>query len=207
MSSSKRSLSEDTTFTTTPLGTKRQKREVFHTTAPSQPLDIYVFGSGENGELGLGASPRHGRDPTKVKRPRLNDLLPAKTVGVVQIAVGALHCVALTRDNRILTWGINDNGALGRETGWDEVMRDADALEEEESDVDEDVLNPKESTPTALDPSLFGESLKTFVQVAASHNASFVLTDDGAVYGWGTFRVSLRSLLYFNSRDLLIFSG
>jgi regulator of chromosome condensation len=59
--------------------------------APSQRLDVYVFGSGESGELGLGHLKRNGKVPTNVKRPRLNDLLDAETVGVIQLDVGGMR--------------------------------------------------------------------------------------------------------------------
>lgn len=36
---------------------------------------------------------------------------------VLQIACGGMHTVALTEDRRIFSWGVNDEGALGRETG------------------------------------------------------------------------------------------
>jgi len=64
---------------------------------PSQKLDIYVFGSGESGELGLGNLKRNGKAPTNVKRPRLNDLLDAKTVGIVQLDVGGMRKSQQTR--------------------------------------------------------------------------------------------------------------
>jgi regulator of chromosome condensation len=117
--------------------------------------------------------------PTDVQHPRINRLLDAKTVGVVQIAVGGMHCVALTQDQKVLTWGVNDNGALGRDTD----------LDSEDEDEDND-LSPKESTPTAIPTEFFGKGVKAFVQVVATDSASFALTLDGSVYGWGTFSVS-----------------
>lgn len=36
---------------------------------------------------------------------------------VLQIACGGMHTVALLEDGRIFSWGVNDEGALGRETG------------------------------------------------------------------------------------------
>jgi regulator of chromosome condensation len=67
------------------IPTKRQntKTTIAINKVPSQRLDIYVFGSGESGELGLGHLTRNGKTPTNVKRPRLNDLLDVKTLGVV----------------------------------------------------------------------------------------------------------------------------
>ncbi|WQF86363.1 Putative regulator of chromosome condensation 1/beta-lactamase-inhibitor protein II [Colletotrichum destructivum] len=156
--------------------------------APTQVLDVYVFGEGSSGELGLGSKKLDGKKVVDVKRPRLNPLLSAKDVGVVQIACGGMHVAALTKDNKILTWGVNDQGALGRDTNWDGGLRDADA-EEEEEDEDDSGINPRESTPTALGAEHFAPEAK-FTQVVASDSATFALTEDGRVYGWGTFRSS-----------------
>jgi alpha-tubulin suppressor-like RCC1 family protein len=41
--------------------------------------------------------------------------------GVTQIASGHTHCLALTRDGKVMSWGSNSTGELGvgtRETGW-----------------------------------------------------------------------------------------
>ncbi|PTB62356.1 RCC1/BLIP-II protein [Trichoderma citrinoviride] len=158
--------------------------------APTQILDIYVFGEGTSGELGLGSKRVNGKKPIDVKRPRLNENLSAKTVGVVQIACGGMHAVALTRDNKILTWGVNDQGALGRDTTWEGGLRDADKADDSDSEDEDDTgINPKESTPIALSEDNFAPGTK-FVQVVASDSASFALTEDGRVYGWGTFRSS-----------------
>ena len=35
---------------------------------------------------------------------------------VLQIACGGMHTAVLTKDGSIWTWGVNDEGALGRET-------------------------------------------------------------------------------------------
>lgn len=150
--------------------------------APQRALKLFVFGAGDGGELGLGPN---GRNASK---PRLNHLLdpadPSKP-HVAQFSCGGMHTVALTTDNRIVTWGVNDNGALGRHTAWEGVMRDAGA---ESSDEDDEMLNPHESTPTAISEGCFTRGTK-FVQVAAGDSCTFALTTTGTVYGWGTFRV------------------
>ena len=170
---------------------KRLKAAALNT-PPTEKLDIYVCGEGESGELGLGPKPIEGKKPTHVKRPRRNGLLDATTVGVVQIAAGGMHCVSLTHDQKIVTWGVNDNGALGRDTTWEAPTRDIDQESNSEDSDDEGDLSPKESTPIAIPKENFGKVIPTFVQVVASDSASFALTSEGLVYGWGTFRVSLR---------------
>lgn len=164
---------------------KRMKNEKTLNTRPTERLDIYVFGTGDNGELGLGHVVRNAKKPKRVLRPRLNDLLDPKTVGVVQIAVGGMHCAALTHDNKIYTWGVNDLGALGRDTTKERKEEDDDSDDEDDLDLD-----PKESTPTAIPSDSFPDGVE-FAQVVASDSATFAVTTTGSVYGWGTFTVSL----------------
>ncbi|KAI1458729.1 RCC1/BLIP-II [Annulohypoxylon moriforme] len=152
--------------------------------APSQRLKIYVFGEGGFGELGLGNQKHNGKKPMNVKRPRLNHNLLPDRVGVVQVACGGMHVVALTADNKILTWGVNDLKALGREVVFEDPGTDIDDDGEEYNGLDYG-----ESTPGEVDMSALGRIPK-FVQVAATDSASFALTDIGEVYGWGTFKGS-----------------
>lgn len=160
---------------------------------PTKKLDIFVFGEGSAGELGLGAKKYDGgKKPVDVKRPRLNHLLAALVIGVVQLAVGGMHCAAITHDNKIYTWGVNDQGALGREAKQEGKMKDLPKGDESDSDSDDEGegLNPSEAEPRPVDPEHFPEGTK-FAQIVASDSATFVVTDTGLVYGWGTFRVSL----------------
>ena len=152
--------------------------------APTKRLDIYVSGEGSQGELGLGS----GKGSMNALKPRLNPNLSATEVGVVQIAAGGMHCAALTHDNKVLTWGVNDEGALGRDTQWDGGMVDIDDNKSDASSEDIE-LNPKESTPGAVDFPDDAEDT-VFTQVTAGDSCTFALTSEGLVYGWGTFRVS-----------------
>ncbi|KIH86371.1 regulator of chromosome condensation [Sporothrix brasiliensis 5110] len=162
---------------------------------PTVVLDVLVFGDGEAGELGLGPH------VTGADSPTLNPFLSASTTttgatpafDTVQVACGGMHSVALTRDNLIVTWGVNDLGALGRDTSWDGGFRtisaagDGSGGDDSSDTSDDETLNPRESTPTAIPSTAFPEGTR-FVQVAAGDNCSFALTDAGAVYGWGAFR-------------------
>ena len=154
---------------------------------PTTKLDVFVYGEGSGGELGLGSA----GNVLDVKRPRLNPNLAADKVGVVQVAVGGMHCAALTHDNKIYTWGVNDQGALGRSTAWDGGMRDIDADEDSEDENDSG-LNPLESTPMAIPAESFPEGT-IFTQLACGDSSTFAVTDDGQVWGWGTFRVGFTS--------------
>ena len=195
--------------------TARRKRTHDETTqngpaineAPTQKLNVYVCGENSNGELGLGtATIARG-----VKRPRLNANLDMSTVGVVQLDCGGMHVIALTHgnhpqptrptsrtlahscpDNKVLTWGVNDNSALGRDTTWEVPTRDMDTEGSESEDSESpNGLNPFEASPAEVDWSqtALAENTK-FTHVAAGDSCSFAVTDDGYVYGWGTFRDS-----------------
>ncbi|KAL2007224.1 hypothetical protein VTN00DRAFT_8662 [Thermoascus crustaceus] len=66
-------------------------------------------------------------------------------------------------------------------------MRDIDAEDDPDSDDSDSGLNPRESPPTPIPMDRFPPGTK-IVQVAAGVSTTFVLTDEGLVYGWGTFR-------------------
>jgi regulator of chromosome condensation len=149
----------------------------------TEPLKVFVFGEGANGENGFGAT----RKAIDIKRPRYNELLTNHEV--VRVATGGMHVLALTKDNKILSWGVNDSGALGRDTKGGKVkLRDLDA-DDSDSDSEDETggLIDVEATPTAISADYFPPDT-TFVDIAAGDSCSFAITTEGAVYGWGTFR-------------------
>lgn len=180
-------------------------------TPPTQRLDVFCFGEGSNGELGLGAKHTRKQAVIDVKRPRLNKNLAADIVGVVALAIGGMHCLALTHDNKILSWGVNDSGALGRDSHSDEEkLRDADAADDgsdSDSEFDEDSgLNPNEANPGIIDLANFPEGTQ-FASIHAGDNMSFAVTTTGLVYGWGSFRVSPNSCNITFDFHILILIG
>ncbi|KAL4922642.1 regulator of chromosome condensation 1/beta-lactamase-inhibitor protein II [Aspergillus aurantiobrunneus] len=126
--------------------------------------------------LGLGDATRK----TEIPRPVLNPKLPTDTVGVVSLAVGGVHSAALTHDNRILTWAVNDEGALGRDTKLDPAQIKMRSQSESGSDDEDDEanLNLKEATPFPVDSSHFPANT-VFTQLAATDSATFALTAEG----------------------------
>ncbi|KAK6461026.1 pheromone response pathway [Scheffersomyces coipomensis] len=149
----------------------------------SEPLDIFVWGTGSMCELGLGPKSK------EVKRPRLNPLLTSEVLGdtkIVDFSVGGMHVLALDGKGRLWSWGGNDSGVLGRDTSQaKEVLRDADGAEDDDDEDGE--LNEEESTPKLVEnlPEIKGSKI---VQVSATDNLSAVLYDNGDVYAWGCFR-------------------
>ncbi|KAK1764429.1 regulator of chromosome condensation 1/beta-lactamase-inhibitor protein II [Phialemonium atrogriseum] len=162
--------------------TELEAGKIVHRWPRKRCLIVRVFGNGDNSELGLGPK------QTEALQPCINPYLDPNDPSnfrVVQLACGGMHTVALTLDNKLITWGVNDLNALGRDTRWDGKLRDIDA----DSDDEDGELNPLESTPTEIPADHFPPGTR-FVQVAAGDNCSFALTDTGLVYGWGTFRNS-----------------
>ncbi|KAK3938515.1 regulator of chromosome condensation 1/beta-lactamase-inhibitor protein II [Diplogelasinospora grovesii] len=163
--------------------------------APTQVLAVLVFGNGDAGELGLG--PAEQEAPRPCLNPFLNPDSPSALHHIVQLDCGGMHTIALTKDNKIVTWGVNDNGALGRDTDWEggglrdiEGDRDLEQVGASDPPPEQDgTLNPLESTPTPLPTDYFPSGTR-FVQVAAGDSCSLALTDTGLVYGWGTFKSS-----------------
>ncbi|CAJ2504358.1 Uu.00g117520.m01.CDS01 [Anthostomella pinea] len=163
---------------------------------PTERLQIMAFGSGECGELGLG--PKLQEKPRPFANPFLDGNAPG-AFHITQLDLGGMHTIALTDDNKIVTWGVNDRGPLGRDTTWDGGLRDVDA----ESDDDDEQLNPVESTPTQVPAGSFPPGT-VFVQVAAGDSCSFALTDTGLVCGWGTFLDAEAKPRFFFTGDKLV---
>ncbi|XP_074029211.1 E3 ubiquitin-protein ligase HERC2 [Leptinotarsa decemlineata] len=69
--------------------------------------DIWTWGKGDYFRLG------HGTDQ-HVRKPTVIDTLRGKKV--IHVAVGALHCLAVTDNGQVYAWGDNDHGQQGNGT-------------------------------------------------------------------------------------------
>lgn len=125
-----------------------------------------MFGDGDCGQLGL------GEEVTERLRP-----FPVSVGGqrVVQVAAGGMHTVALTEDSQVWTWGVNDEGALGRHTGG-ELWEKSGLASGEPGDA---------YTPGAV---ALPPAAAKVVQVSAGDSHTCALTETGAVWAWGTYR-------------------
>ncbi|XP_035993454.1 probable E3 ubiquitin-protein ligase HERC3 isoform X3 [Fundulus heteroclitus] len=124
-----------------------------HSMAINEQGQVFAWGAGEGGQLGLGAVEAAVRIPRLIKR--LCDH------SISQVMCGNQHCIALSRDGQLFTWGQNTNGQLGLGKG-----------------------EPSKLSPHPL-KSLAGIPL---AQITAGGDHSFALSLSGAVFGWGKNR-------------------
>jgi len=126
---------------------------------PVEPASVYAFGDGISGQLGLGP------DVTEKGRPALISTLK----NIIEVEAGGMHSVCLTSDFKVVTFGCNDEGALGRPT----------------------TKEGSESVPGEVE--LPGK----VVQISAGDSHTAALLSTGAVYVWGGFRDSHGSMGLF----------
>lgn len=137
---------------------------------PTTKLNVYAFGTGDNAELGLGPKP----NAKVVKRPRLNRFLLPDTVGVVAVAIGGMHGLALTHEGKVYSWGVNNQFALGRETKV--APRETPAEGSDDHDEDDEPLNALERTPMSVE----GFPRDTVItRIAAGDSISVAVTEQG----------------------------
>eukprot|EP01103_Thecamoeba_quadrilineata_P011479 TRINITY_DN2750_c0_g1_i2.p1 TRINITY_DN2750_c0_g1~~TRINITY_DN2750_c0_g1_i2.p1 ORF type:complete len:645 (+),score=95.05 TRINITY_DN2750_c0_g1_i2:12-1946(+) len=77
----------------------------FHTVTISEGGKVYSWGQGEYGQLGHGPSITSSDCPQPIGSPL--------ETGVVDIACGSYHVLALTDKGQVFTWGYGANGRLG----------------------------------------------------------------------------------------------
>mmetsp|Transcript_34102 Transcript_34102/g.85402 ORF Transcript_34102/g.85402 Transcript_34102/m.85402 type:complete len:469 (-) Transcript_34102:211-1617(-) len=128
---------------------------------------IFVMGDADCGQLGL------GEDITEKLRPGPLRLEGEKKV--LQVAAGGMHSVALDEDGCVWSWGVNDEGALGRETAGEVWEKYAGR-----TGVTGDSYVPGRVAMPA--------GAGRVVQLSAGDSHTVALTEEGVVYAWGTFR-------------------
>ncbi|KAH6566114.1 hypothetical protein BASA50_006301 [Batrachochytrium salamandrivorans] len=70
--------------------------------------DVFVVGSGDCGQLGL------GDDPDNMTREKPAMLKYFNDKHIVGVYAGGLHSIVLTKHGKLFSWGCNDQNALGR---------------------------------------------------------------------------------------------
>lgn len=115
--------------------------------------------------LGWGAEdyellgPAHRARPMEAGHMAVTPLAITDLNGITRLSLGLTHALALTADGRILSWGRNSSGQLGRKTG-----------------------DKKDPTPQ------FVEGLEGVIDIAAGSATSAAITRDGSLWVWGSNR-------------------
>ena len=122
--------------------------------------DVFVHGSGECDQLGLGDNTRERRKPTLLKA------LVGKQI--CEIAVGAMHVLCVSAGGSLYSWGCNDDGALGRVS--------SDGSDGGPSDVEPHKVDMPNSVVVR--------------KVSCGDCHSCALDDRGRVWLWGTYKDS-----------------
>ncbi|XP_029168900.1 RCC1 and BTB domain-containing protein 1-like [Nylanderia fulva] len=160
----------------------RQLEELFHKNIKTVAFTAYfVYVLFENGEVYFW---EHIEDilDKKIYFSK-TDFTPARLVGlddkyIVDIACGMYHCLALTEDGQVYTWGRNDWGQLGTETA------------PTKPSVCQHKLNWKDERLFILPAyyHAFPEEIitgKRIKKVSCGFEHILALTDRGDIYAWG----------------------
>jgi RCC1 and BTB domain-containing protein len=75
-----------------------------HTLMLTETQEVWTWGSGEFGKLGIGDEEKHS-EPIMITA--------LQGAGVVEISTGGFHSTAITSDGHLYTWGGGDKGQLG----------------------------------------------------------------------------------------------
>ena len=150
-----------TTFgTVPPEGKKLAELPDFSRNGEVPVGDVFVHGSGECDQLGLGDDTRERRKPTLLKA------LVGKQI--CEIAVGAMHVLCVSAGGGLYSWGCNDDGALGRVS--------SDGSDGGPSDVEPHKVDMPNSVVVR--------------KVSCGDCHSCALDDRGRVWLWGTYKDS-----------------
>ncbi|OGO84465.1 MAG: hypothetical protein A2Y22_05510 [Clostridiales bacterium GWD2_32_59] len=127
-----------------------------HEVALKKDGTVYAWGYNASGQLGNNSTAEY-HYPVQVKGVGVIGNLS----GIVQVAAGDNHTVALREDGTVYAWGYNGNGQLGNNSG------------------------TASSTPVQVVGAGGTGILTEINQIAASGNYTLALKNDGTVYAWG----------------------
>jgi len=116
--------------------------------------------AGQVFSMGDGMAGQLGLGEDKLVKKRPATIPELAGAGIVQLGVGGMHSLALGKDGKVWSWGNNDRKALGR---------------------------PGEGWTAEVTPLPAGV---VAAKVATTDTVALVLTTDGRVFGWGSFRDS-----------------
>ncbi|WP_422614003.1 RCC1 domain-containing protein, partial [Bifidobacterium indicum] len=131
------------TFTQTSAGSS-------HSVAVGSDGNLYTWGDNSYGQL--------GRDTGTTPADRPGRVTPPTGITFTQTSAGQYYSMAVGSDGNLYTWGRNENGQLGRDTGTTPADRPG-----------------RVTPPTGI----------TFTQTSAGSSHSVAVGSDGNLYTWG----------------------
>jgi alpha-tubulin suppressor-like RCC1 family protein/uncharacterized protein (DUF2345 family) len=135
----------------------------YHSLALDSGGTVWAWGANNQGQLGTPPDPYTSRSaPGHVQGETGTGYLS----GVVAIAAGGLHSLALKNDGTVWAWGSNSNGELG-------------------NGQFAGPQNPTRVPVQVIDPANPSGYLTGVVAIAAGTNFSLALKADGTVWAWG----------------------
>jgi len=175
---------------------------------------VYVYGSGECEQLGLGDDILERKTPKKLQIFELGAPgLPPKSI--IKVSCGGMHTLALASNGVVYAWGTNDDGALGRFGPENVPMRVDGALDIPVTDLAtgdchsvaynselnqvffwgryKDVVDgkasPKMEIPTRIGEDLFNDTSKARIKkIVSGAQHTVALTEGKQIYTWGDAR-------------------
>lgn len=130
----------------------------YHSLAVTTSGNVWAWGENDFGQLGDGATYPYVGFPQQV----MNATGTAPLAGVVAVAAGAYHSIALTADGTLWAWGDNSVGQAGDGT----------------------VVGPH-ALPVQVMDSTGGAPLGGIRQIDAGDASNLALSSDGTVWAWG----------------------
>ncbi|KAL7571439.1 hypothetical protein ACA910_019196 [Epithemia clementina (nom. ined.)] len=148
------------------LGAVAVAAAAHHTLVLNKAGQVYAFGLGKGGRLGIGNHERHSPLPTLVSFPN------HRRCHVIAIAAAENHSLAVVQDGQTYAWGSNRFGQLGISTTVSGTTSSSTAN--------------ANSSSSALVPRRVDDLKDVCIcAVAAGERHSVALSSTGAVYVWG----------------------
>ena len=133
---------------------------------------LFMFGTGDCGQLGF------GEDVPELPFPKQ---LVWKGLSFEKLVCGGMHTVAVSGDGTVWSWGVNDEGALGRYAKSNNEFRDVMGLS---GPITADMIPENVPGKVDLPP---GSRVS---EITAGDSHCMALLTSGEVWGWGSYRNS-----------------
>ncbi|QDZ17650.1 regulator of chromosome condensation [Chloropicon primus] len=133
---------------------------------------IFMFGTGDCGQLGF------GEDVPELPFPKA---LSWKGLTFQKLVCGGMHTVALSSDGTVWSWGVNDEGALGRLAKSNNDFVDAKAM---------GLGGSADAIPENVPGKVDLPAGSRVAALSAGDSHCMALLTSGEVWGWGSYRNS-----------------